>query len=387
MSFEKNSVQSFLDKGNVSRDGVKISTKNLTISNVSDASMQLTVTVVKKSPVPHAKGDHRISSKCVIIDAVDADGKDLKMEREVALPNPKTVHFLDPTSPDPDSPDPMLYVRFEVLDNHDASITYIKLEGDVPGDMYIIYTAYFKSEAYPTVTEYDYKYDVTTDDMEDMGLKVIAPVGTLKQGQCFLALQPKSNADNPPPTRRKRSTVNNNSTSSGNNTFNPSTGNVSIVTITTGCRSFNQTTSAWEPNGCIVLPFSTLNETVCRCPSKTKTLATTFFVTPNTIDFNNVWSKFDIANAAVYGTLTVLLLLYILLAILLRRKDRQDKLNWSMRFLCDCDSEDPYFYMISVHTGLRPGSGTDSNVNFVLAGEGGDSGVRLLSDGVEHYLG
>lgn len=77
------------------------------------------------------------------------------------------------------------------------------------------------------------------------------------------------------------------------------------------------------------MPFSTLNETVCRCPSKTKTLATTFFVTPNTIDFNNVWSKFDIANAAVYGTLTVLLLLYILLAILLRRKDRQDKLNVS----------------------------------------------------------
>lgn len=45
MSFEKNSVQSFLDKGNVSRDGVKISTKNLTISNVSDASMQLTVRI------------------------------------------------------------------------------------------------------------------------------------------------------------------------------------------------------------------------------------------------------------------------------------------------------------------------------------------------------
>lgn len=177
------------------------------------------------------------------------------MEREVSLPNPETVHFLGPTRPDQDDPEPMLYVRFEVLDNHDASITYIKLEGDVPGDMYIIYTAYFKSEAYPTITEYDYKYDVTTDDMEEMGLKIIAPVGTLKQGQCFLALQPKPNvpaADDAAQTRIKRSTVNNNSTSSGNNTFNPFTGNVSIVTITTGCRSFNQTTSAWEPNGCIV---------------------------------------------------------------------------------------------------------------------------------------
>ncbi|CAC5377683.1 PKD1L2 [Mytilus coruscus] len=387
MSFEKNSVQSFLDQGNVNRDGVKISTKNLTISNVSDASMQLTVTIVKQSPVPHAKGDNRISSKCVIISAVDADGKDLKMEREAALPNPETVHFMDATSPDPEDPEPMLYFRFEVLDNHDASITYIKLEGDIPEDMYIIYTAYFMSETYPTSTEYDYKYEVTINDMEEMGLKVIAPVGTLKQGQCFLALQPKPHipdAGNPPQTRRKRSTVNNNGTSPGNTTFDPSTGNISIVTITTGCRSFNQTLSAWEPNGCIVLPFSTLNETVCRCPAKTKTLATTFYVTPNTIDFKNVWGKFDIANAAVYGTLTVLLLLYIILAIWLRRKDKIDKLNWSMRFLCDCDSEDQYFYMISVHTGLRPGSGTDSNVNFVLAGEGGDSGVRLLSDGVEH---
>lgn len=58
--------------------------------------------------------------------------------------------------------------------------------------------------------------------------------------------------------------------------------------------------------------------------------------------------------------------------------------KWSVRFLCDCDSEDKYFYIISVHTGLRPGAGTDSNVNFVLAGEAGDTGVRCLSDGIEH---
>ena len=58
--------------------------------------------------------------------------------------------------------------------------------------------------------------------------------------------------------------------------------------------------------------------------------------------------------------------------------------QWSMRFLCDCDKEDRYFYLIYVHTGLRPGAGTVSNVNFVLGGESGDSGIRLLSDGIEH---
>lgn len=53
-------------------------------------------------------------------------------------------------------------------------------------------------------------------------------------------------------------------------------------------------------------------------------LATTFFVTPNTIDFNKVFGQFDIQNAAVYGTLIALLVLFIVLAVFLRRKDIAD---------------------------------------------------------------
>lgn len=37
--------------------------------------------------------------------------------------------------------------------------------------------------------------------------------------------------------------------------------------------------------------------------------------------------------------------------------------------------------MISVYTGIRPGAGTKSNVSFILGGEDGDSGIRLMSDG------
>ena len=50
-------------------------------------------------------------------------------------------------------------------------------------------------------------------------------------------------------------------------------------------------------------------------------------------------------------------------------------------FLCDNKETDEYFYMVAVHTGLRLGAGTKSNVCFILAGEADDSGMRLLSDG------
>jgi hypothetical protein len=54
--------------------------------------------------------------------------------------------------------------------------------------------------------------------------------------------------------------------------------------------------------------------------------------------------------------------------------------------LCGNQKSGNYFYLISVYTGLRPGSGTKSNVSFILGGEDHDSGIRLLSDGVWHPL-
>jgi len=68
---------------------------------------------------------------------------------------------------------------------------------------------------------------------------------------------------------------------------------------------------------------------VCRCSSKTRILATTFYVPPITIDFYTVFAKFEVNNVAVYGTIIALLSLYILLAIGLFRKDKQDKVRVS----------------------------------------------------------
>ena len=43
---------------------------------------------------------------------------------------------------------------------------------------------------------------------------------------------------------------------------------------------------------------------------------------------------------------------------------------------------DDYYYLLTVHTGLRKGAGTKSKVSFCMAGSLEETGVRVLSDGV-----
>lgn len=54
-----------------------------------------------------------------------------------------------------------------------------------------------------------------------------------------------------------------------------------------------------------------------------------------------------------------------------------------MHFLVDHGADDNYFYLLTIHTGMRKGAGTKSNVNFVLVGNDEDSGIRILSDGIK----
>jgi polycystin 1L2 len=55
------------------------------------------------------------------------------------------------------------------------------------------------------------------------------------------------------------------------------------------------------------------------------------------------------------------------------------KLATDLSVLSDNDFLDTYFYMISVQTGLRVGSGTSSNISFILGGSDADTGVRNLT--------
>lgn len=72
---------------------------------------------------------------------------------------------------------------------------------------------------------------------------------------------------------------------------------------------------------------SVAQETVCVCDHPPgRHFATTFYVPPNSIDFDSVFDKFDIvSNGAVLGTLVSVLVLYVMAAVWAWRQDRRDK--------------------------------------------------------------
>ena len=75
-----------------------------------------------------------------------------------------------------------------------------------------------------------------------------------------------------------------------------------------------------------VSTLSTLNETVCDCTNPPgNSFATTFYVSPNTIDLSSVFSKFDLKdNAAVFSTVICLVIVYILICVWAVKQDKKD---------------------------------------------------------------
>jgi hypothetical protein len=73
---------------------------------------------------------------------------------------------------------------------------------------------------------------------------------------------------------------------------------------------------------------------VCLCREVTDMVfGNSFFVAPNAIDFLTVFLKFSpLSQAAVFGTLTGIFIIYIISVILLARLDRKDKLKVHIRF-------------------------------------------------------
>lgn len=61
-------------------------------------------------------------------------------------------------------------------------------------------------------------------------------------------------------------------------------------------------------------------------------------------------------------------------------KIKTDIFKWSHVFLIDNNVCDETYYILRVYTGVRTGSGTKSKIGFVLVGEEGDTGIRILDD-------
>ncbi|XP_069123236.1 polycystin family receptor for egg jelly-like isoform X2 [Argopecten irradians] len=283
------------------------------------------------------------------------------------------------------SEDGLTHIVYDLRYRDDAALIYILPKDFSFADVssFNLYTVYVRCIDFARNDIYDYKVAMNVRDWEGQyGFKVFIPQDLCDEGKTYVGLEPQEEFILPPQSNRMRRRRSAPATNNTDAPFEMSTANFSILIMTTGCRSWDKANSRWTSKGCTVLSMSTLNETVCRCPEAPgNTFSTTFYVPPNMIDFSTVWSKFDPANASVYGTVIGLLVVYIIACVIANREDRKDYLRWATHFLCDSDSEDRYFYLLTVHTGLRRGAGTKSMVNFVLAGEEMDTGVRIMSDG------
>lgn len=73
--------------------------------------------------------------------------------------------------------------------------------------------------------------------------------------------------------------------------------------------------------------MSSIYEVRCRCvdiPSSQRGVVYGSSFAVNPINFHKAFLAFDISNTAVYGTIVAILLLYVFLIVILRRKDIED---------------------------------------------------------------
>ncbi|XP_066292394.1 polycystin family receptor for egg jelly-like isoform X1 [Branchiostoma lanceolatum] len=159
------------------------------------------------------------------------------------------------------------------------------------------------------------------------------------------------------------------------------------IVFSPGCKYWDEEGETWSNEGCSVSALTTSKFTVCDCNHLTS-FGSEMVVAPNTIDFSNVFAKFANLsdNAAVFSVVVSILLLYVILLVFTRRADKYDIIKWGTLPLVDNAKNDRYFYKLDIYTGMRPGAGTKSRVNFILSGEEGDSGVRIVDDGKRELM-
>ncbi|CAD5126713.1 DgyrCDS14777 [Dimorphilus gyrociliatus] len=102
---------------------------------------------------------------------------------------------------------------------------------------------------------------------------------------------------------------------------------------------------------------------------------------PNLIDFYTIFNDFTnklANNAAVFGTICSLFVLFIPLALLVRRLDKRDKLRWTPLPLLDNYKKDTNEYEVHVYTGNQRKGGTKSKVALTCYGSQSITGNRIL---------
>ena len=157
------------------------------------------------------------------------------------------------------------------------------------------------------------------------------------------------------------------------------TGDYDLRVYTSGCYYLDANNN-WQGDGLVVGPSTNHYETECYSTHLT-TFAGGFLVLPAPINWNYAFANADFnRNKTVYITVITVGILYVLIVIYARYKDKKDVEKLGVTPLGDNDRSDGYFYEIIVFTGHRKDAGTNSKVQFVLSGDDDETQVRTLTD-------
>jgi hypothetical protein len=141
------------------------------------------------------------------------------------------------------------------------------------------------------------------------------------------------------------------------------TSNYELRIYTSGCYYLDENNN-WQSDGLIVGPLTNYNQTQCFSNHLT-TFAGGFLVLPSPINWNYAFANANfMKNKTIYLTVICISILYIILIIYARFKDRKDLEKLGVTPLLDNHESDEYFYQIIVFTGQRKDAGTKSNVRF-----------------------
>ncbi|CAF1645338.1 unnamed protein product, partial [Adineta ricciae] len=156
------------------------------------------------------------------------------------------------------------------------------------------------------------------------------------------------------------------------------TSNYEIRIYTSGCYYLDEN-NQWNSNGLIVGSNTNHYETECYSKHLT-TFAGGFIVLPEPINWNYIFANADfVKNKTIYITIICTIIIYIILLIYARFKDKIDLEKLGVIPLADNNKFDKYFYQIIVFTGQRTNAGTNSNVHFILAGDDDQTNIRTFS--------
>ncbi|CAF0742236.1 unnamed protein product [Didymodactylos carnosus] len=155
--------------------------------------------------------------------------------------------------------------------------------------------------------------------------------------------------------------------------------NYEVRIYTSGCY-YLDVNSNWQSSGLTVGPQTSHTLTHCYSNHLT-TFAGGWVVLPAPINWNYVFANADFSrNKTIYLTVILTVVLYLIILIYARYKDKKDVEKLGVTPLPDNLTADIYYYQIIVFTGLRKDAGTKSKVHFIISGDDDETGVRTLED-------